>query len=427
MEQLIWPTDEQVRAIQRQFGTPTFAYDQKTIEEQARKALAFPNAFGLVVRYAMKACPTAAIVRVLARMGLHIDASSGYEAHRALQADVPAERIQITAQELPEDFDDLIQQGVKFNACSLHQLASFARLAPGGELSVRVNPGLGSGHSNRTNVGGPSASFGIWHDYFDEVREIAERHDLRITSLHSHIGSGSDPKVWQRCASLTLAIAAQLPTVSSVNLGGGYKVGRMAGESSTDLVAAGHPVTAEFEKFHTEHGRELQLEVEPGSFLVTRAGVLVCTAMDVVDTGSSGYAFIKVDGGMTEILRPSMYGAQHPIAVIPATEETRGTREYLVAGHCCESGDVLTPAPENAEGLSPRTLTEARVGDAVCVGGAGAYCSGMAAKNYNSFPEAAEVLLDRKGALHLIRNRQTLDQILANEAMPDFLKAPVQT
>ena len=74
---------------------------------------------------------------------------------------------------------------------------------------MRVNPGLGSGHSKRTNVGGPSASFGIWHEHMDEVVRIAQEFNLRITGLHSHIGSGSDPEVWQRCARLTLARGSQ--------------------------------------------------------------------------------------------------------------------------------------------------------------------------------------------------------------------------
>ena len=418
---LTWLTDDQVREVKTRFGTPTYVYDQGSLERQADRALAFPNAFGLTVRYAMKACPSAAVIRVFTGRGLRIDASSGFEARRALGAGVNAAHIQITAQELPEDLGDLLSLGTRFNACSLHQLRSFGELAPGGELSVRINPGLGSGHSQRTNVGGPSASFGIWHEYLDEVVALQSEYDLRITGLHSHIGSGSDPVVWQRCARLTLDIAARLPSVVTVNLGGGFKVARMRSETSTDLEAAGRPIASEFESFHRTHGRQLKLEVEPGGFLVAQACILVCSAIDVVDTGSSGYSFIKVDTGMTEILRPSLYGAQHPIVVVPISAEERGSKDYLVAGHCCESGDLLTPEPGNPEGLAPRRLTEARLGDAVCIGGSGAYCSGMAAKNYNSFPEAQEILLDARGEFHLIRRRQQLEQIVANEIVPDFL------
>ena len=421
MEKLSLLSEDQVRAVQQQFGTPAFVYDQKTLESQAQKALAFPNAYGLTARYAMKACPAAAVIRILNRAGLHIDASSGYEALRAMRAGVPAEEIQITAQQLPDNLADLVRQGVLYNACSLHQLAAYGQLFPGNEVSVRINPGLGSGHSNRTNVGGPSSSFGIWHEYLDQVLATANAHDLRITGLHSHIGSGSDPEVWQRCAQLTLQVAAQLATIERVSMGGGFKVGRMAGENSTDLQEAGQPVAEEFERFAQEHNRKLHLEVEPGTFFVANAGALVCSVIDVVDTGAQGNRFIKVDSGMTEVLRPSIYGAQHPIVVVPAAPATRGQGEYLVAGHCCESGDILTPAPDNPEGLEARLLTEPKIGDAVFIGGSGAYCAGMAAKNYNSFPEAPEVLLDKDGELHLLRQRQTLDQLLANESLPAFL------
>jgi diaminopimelate decarboxylase len=422
MERFAFLSAEQVRALQAQFGTPVFVYDQQSLEEQARKALAFPNAFGLRVRYAMKACPNTALVRLLNQQGLHLDVSSGFEAQRAMRVGVPAAHLQLTAQQLPDNLKELVGLGVRFNACSLHQFRRFGQLCRGGELGIRVNPGLGSGHNNRTNVGGPSSSFGIWHEYLDQVLALQREFDLKVVSLHSHIGSGSDPEVWQRCARLTLSIAARLPLVRTVNLGGGFKVGRMPGEVSTDLQVAGRPIPEEFARFHQEQGRKLELEIEPGTFFVANAGAVVCTAIDVVDTGSAGYSFIKVDSGMTEVLRPSLYGAQHPIAVVPAQPETRGQREYLVVGHCCESGDVLTPEPGNPEGLKTRTLTEARIGDAVVIGGSGAYCAGMAAKNYNSFPEAPEVLLDKAGNFHLIRQRQTLDQVLANELMPAFLQ-----
>ena len=177
-----------------------------------------PAPFGLTVRYAMKACPSAAVLRVLTEAGLHIDASSGWEVHRAIAAGVPAKRILLTAQQLPEDLAELIGLGTGFNACSLAQLVAFGQACPGQEVSVRLNPGLGSGHSNRTNVGGPSASFGIWHTHLERVVRTAREYDLKITRLHTHIGSGSDPEVWQRCSGLTMNLVRHLPEVTRVNL-----------------------------------------------------------------------------------------------------------------------------------------------------------------------------------------------------------------
>lgn len=415
MNYVYFPDPDETRKIAATFGTPVYVYDEASLERQADAVLAFPNAYGLTARFAMKALPTAGVLRVLHGKGLHIDASSGYEVARAIKAGIPPGHIQLTAQEMPSDVQDLLDEGVLFTACSLTQLARYGELGPGSDACIRVNPGLGSGHSNRTNVGGPSASFGIWHEHLSEVEALLKQHRLRLTRLHTHIGSGADPVVWERCARMTLAIAAQLPDVTSVSLGGGFKVARVEGETSADLQKIGEAIKQDFVQFQADHGRKLHLEIEPGTFLVANAGALVCTAIDVVDTGNKGYRFIKIDSGMTEILRPSIYGAQHPIVHVALDGAARELREYIVVGHCCESGDVLTPEPGNPEGLLPRELPETRPGDLIVVGGAGAYCAAMASKNYNSFPEAPEVLRTKDGGLELIRRRQTLDQILANE------------
>jgi diaminopimelate decarboxylase len=417
---------DKTRSICREFGTPVFVYDERTLRRQARLVLGFPNAFGLTVRYAMKACPTSAVLKSLTDAGLHVDASSGYEVERALQAGVSPERIQLTAQEVPDNLAALVERGVLFNACSVAQIHAFGTRFPHRQLSIRVNPGLGSGHNNRTNVGGPAASFGVWHQHLDEALAAGRRYGLKFTRLHTHIGSGGDPKVWERVALMSLETCARLPDVTVLNLGGGYKVGRVTGEETANLQKIGRPVVEAFRSFAAKHGRRLHLEVEPGTYLVANAGALIATVIDVVDTGRRGYRFLKVDAGMTEMLRPSMYGAQHPIEVVPAARGGRRRAKYVVVGHCCESGDVLTPAPGSPEALQPRLLPETRIGDLVVLGGAGAYCSSMSAKNYNSFPEAAEVMIFENGSAELIRKRQTLEQIVQNEVVPPLLRRPAK-
>jgi len=417
MESLRFLSPGEVRQIAAEHGTPIYVYDEATLRERARAVLDFPRAFGLTARYAMKALPTAAVIRLLNQTGLHIDASSGYEAERAMRAGVAPEQIQVTAQELPRNLKELVDRGVLFNACSMNQLRAYGALFPDSEVSVRINPGLGSGHSNRTNVGGPSSSFGIWHEHLEEVKAIAAEHGLRITGMHTHIGSGSDPDTWAHCAGLSLGIVERLPDVTRLSLGGGFKVGRMTGEVSADMAVIGARVKQDFEAFASQHGRRLHLELEPGTFLVANAGALVCSIADIVDTGAEGHVFLKIDAGMTEIVRPAMYGAQHPIVVVPQVEESRSHGKYLVAGHCCESGDIVTPEPGNPEGLLERDLTEARPGDFLVIEGAGAYCAAMASKHYNSFPECAETLRQTDGKVRLIRKRQEPEAIWANEVI----------
>src|SRR5688572_20778203 len=309
-------TLEQAAEVRERFGTPCYVYDRRTLETVARAALDFPAPFGYTLRYAMKANPSIGILTLFRDLGLHIDASSDFEVERAIRAGFRPEQIQLTSQMPSRRLEEHVGRGVLFNACSLHQLEAFGQVAPGKSLSVRMNPGLGSGGTNRTNTGGPASSFGIWHEYLDRVKEISARHALTIDRLHSHIGSGSDPEVWKRVTRMTLDLAARLPDVKTVNLGGGFKVGRMPSEVSTDLQDVGGHVRRELAAFQETEGRALHLEIEPGTYLVANGGAVVASCIDVVDTGPDGYLFAKLDTGMTEVTRPALYGAQHPITVL---------------------------------------------------------------------------------------------------------------
>ena len=407
-------SDDAWKELAANFGSPIYVYDAKRLQARAAEVLAFPHAFGLTARYAMKANPNASIVRLLNEAGLHLDISSGYEAQRALLAGIPANHLSISSQELPHNLVELIAAGAKFNATSLQQLRAYGELLPGTTLGLRINPGMGSGGNNRTNVGGPSSSFGLWHESIQEAHEICEAFQLHIERIHTHIGSGSDPAVWQKVAGMSLDIVRKFPEVHTLNLGGGFKVGRMPDETSTDLQVVGAPVKAAFEAFAKETGRELNLEIEPGTYLVANMGHILCQVQDIVHTGGEGYQFLRTNAGMTEILRPSLYGAQQPMTLIPAKGRSGDEEDYVVVGHCCESGDILTPAPGDPEAITTRHLHQAAIGDLLVIGGAGAYCSAMPAKNYNSFPEAAEVLVN-DGEPRLIRKRQNLEQVIANE------------
>src|SRR5215813_1805855 len=118
-------TPTKAAEIRERFGTPCYVYDGATLDAAARRALAFPNAFGLTVRYAMKANPSAAVLRRFLGLGLHIDASSDHEVERALRAGAQPDRIQLTSQMPSRRLGEFVPKGVRFNACSLHQLALF--------------------------------------------------------------------------------------------------------------------------------------------------------------------------------------------------------------------------------------------------------------------------------------------------------------
>ena len=299
----------------------------------------------------------------------------------------------------------------------------------GQKVGIRVNPGTGSGGFSssttgfsKTNVGGPSSSFGIWYSLIEDgtVPDIVAKYGLTVERIHTHIGSGSDPAIWQQVASKSLSFCKVWDTVETLNLGGGYKVGRVEGEVTTDLQNIGGPVSDAFRQFAEENGRELHLEIEPGTYLVAMSGALVSTIQDkVFTTGEGSHTFLKLDSGMTDVLRPSLYGAIHPMTILPGTGKTEDigseTEDVIVVGHCCESGDLMTPKPGEPEDLARRTLRKAEIGDLLVMDGSGAYCAGMSTKNYNSFPEAPEVMVDLEGNPHIIRKRQPLEDIYKNE------------
>lgn len=415
IEQLQFLSPTEVETLAQQYGTPVFVYDEATLRHRAQEVLDFQAPFGLTVRYAMKANPNAAILHLFDSMGIHIDASSGFEAERAIRAGIDPAKILITSQEFPKNIGPLVEQGVQFNACSLHQLETYGKLFPGASVGVRINPGLGSGHSNRTNVGGPASSFGIWHEYTDKIKALAKKYNLTVDRLHTHIGSGSDPAVWARVAQMSLEQVKSFPDVTTLNLGGGFKIARMQEEHATEMHVVSKVVEDALSSFERQTGRKLKLEIEPGTFLVANAGSLITTIDDKVDTGADGYQFLKLDSGMTDILRPSLYGAQHPIVVV--NKRRKRVQDYVVVGHCCESGDLLTPAPGDPESILPRKLQYAEIGDRVVIEAVGAYCAAMSPHGYNSFPTTPALLRKVGGGMIQIGRSNTPDEMLATETI----------
>jgi len=409
-------TDDMAREIVEKFSSPLYVYDEEILRSNIRKVTSFPNAYGLKTRYAMKACPTAKILRTVYDEGMKIDASSGYEAMRAMKVGIAAKDIQITAQEIPSNLEELVNLGVLYNACSLQQLKHYGELFPNTAVSIRLNPGIGSGHNNRTNVGGVTSSFGIWHEYLDQAIELAKNYQLKIERVHTHIGSGADSGIWKEAASLSLELCERISDATLLSLGGGFKVGRMEHEVTSDLNEIGEVVKQEYIGFYEKTGRKLEVEIEPGNYVVSSAGAILSEVDDIVDTGEEGFKFVKLNTGMTDIIRPSMYGGQHPVSIIAkSASEPRETEKCLVVGHCCESGDILTTLPADPEGLLPTMMVSPEIGDIAVIGHTGAYCSSMSAKNYNSFPESAEILITVDKNYEQIRLRQSLDQMLQNE------------
>ena len=372
--------------------TPRYEYSRSKITERLTYMKTLVAPYGLVVRYAIKANPHPEILSMIREAGMHFDASSSYEASELLELGILGERISLSSQQSPHNLEELLAANVLFVATSLSQLKQFISAKNhSATVGIRINPDMGSGHNNRTSTGGKNASFGIWHEYGDEVRELAKSAGIKIDRMHIHIGSGADPRVWGEVMDRALFITEQYSDVTSLDIGGGYKVHRYAEEAEADMVAIFETFSEKLEKFYERTGRKISLEIEPGTYLIAHAGTLVAQVDDIVDTGKDGYTFLRLTTGMNDFLRSAMYGARHEIEVINDATETQ---EYIVVGHGCESGDIFSPAPGDPEQIETRMLKKASIGDVVHIHDMGAYCASMRAKGYNSFPDAIEVMVD---------------------------------
>lgn len=375
----------------KQQKLPLFVYDTNYLRDRAATLTSLSLPFGLTPRYAIKANNHPKIVRLFHQAGLHFDASSSYEAAELLNQGIEGSKISLSSQQPAHNLAELLDAGVRYVATSLHQLELYIKTAPkGSSVGLRVNPGLGAGHNNRTTTGGANSSFGLWNAYLPQALAMATDAGITITRLHIHIGSGADPKLWGEVMKTALGIVSQMPDVTSLDIGGGFKVHRYGDEHEADMAEIAGAFSAELTLFANKTGRKLQLEIEPGTWLVAHAGTLLAEVADIVDTGADGHTFLRLNTGMNDIIRPSMYGAQHSIEVL---NDAMGQDEYVVVGHNCETGDILTPAPGDPEGIESRLLNKAQIGDIVAIYDAGAYCRSFAVHGYNSYPSAKELFV----------------------------------
>lgn len=386
-----WLSSQQAQRLAISHGTPLFVYSRQYLGRRAKELAGLNLPYGYTPRYAVKANSHPEILALFDSLGLNFDASSGYEAETLLKQGIAGSKISLSGQEPPKNLAELLNQGMRFTATSMHQLELFTETAPQGTpMGLRVNPGLGSGQNNRLTTGGRGSSFGLWHEYLDQALSLAGRAGLSIQKLHVHIGSGADPAVWGKVMDTALALAKRMPGVTVLNIGGGYKIARMPDEPEADLTAIVSTFTKKLKNFAAATGRQLHLEIEPGTWLVGHAGILLAEIIDIVDTGADGFTFLRANTGMNDILRPTLYGAQHRITAINSAKEEA---EYVVVGHNCETGDILTPASGDPERLQTRRLPKVQIGDLLVIHDVGAYCASMSAKGYNAFPSAQEVLI----------------------------------
>ena len=430
-----------VAELARQFGTPTFVYDAAKIVERLGDLRQFDH-----VRFAQKACSNLAIVDLVRRHGGLVDAVSAGEARRAtaagygpagkqlpdFQGDSPVfagaktGTVPVLSGDPPpivytadifdaEALDLCVEKNIHVNCGSADMIDQFGARAPGREITLRINPGFGHGHSRKTNTGGDQAKHGIWHTQIGECLARAARYGLTVTGLHMHIGSGADMEhLAQVCGAMEKAAAEAGPAVRTISVGGGLPTPYRPGDTYVDVAAYFALCDAARKRLEARFGHPVRLEIEPGRYLVAESGYLVAEIRAVKQQADN--TFYLLDAGFNNLARPILYGSYHPMSIVVGNGEQRPEQDVIVGGPLCESGDIFTQ--EEGGFVVKRRLPRATVGDLLVIECAGAYGFVMGS-NYNSRPLAAEVLV-QDGRAHLIRRRQAFEDLIRGESIPAY-------
>ena len=396
--------DARLARLAEQHGTPLYVLDAATVRARLGSLAAFDQ-----VRYAQKAHGGLALLRLLRAGGAKVDAVSAGELARAFAAGYEPGEVVYTADVLDEPAFELVRErGVVVNAGSADMLESCARARPGADVWLRVNPGHGHGHGRKVATGGAASKHGIWHVELPAAVERARELGLSVVGLHVHTGSGSDLENLVRGRDALRAAARLVPdTLRVLSAGGGLPVPYRASDPPFDVEAHARAWLELRDELSAALDRPLEMEVEPGRYLVAEAGVLVTRVLTRKRT--DGNDWVLVDAGFHTLARPAMYAAHHELVALSPRPGPRAPR--IVAGPLCESGDVLTVDADGEP--APRDLPPLERGDLLAILTAGAYGLSMAS-TYNSRPLPAEVLVDGDDE-RLVRRRQTLDGLLALE------------
>ena len=421
-----------IAELAQTYGTPTYFYDASVIRQRIADLKRFD-----VIRYAQKANSNLAILDLVRRQGCVVDAVSPGEVYRAEQAgfnpglepgcqppgsilhggspaNVPA--IVYTADIFDRAaLEMVVQQNIHVNAGSADMIEQLGQQAPGRSITLRINPGFGHGHSAKTNTGGPSSKHGIWHEELPGAIALAQKYSLSISGLHIHIGSGTDfEHLSQVCQAMESLVAQVGVSIRSISAGGGLPTPYRSTDQPIDIQRYFELWDASRKRMETHLGHPISLEIEPGRFLVAESGYLVTEIRAIKKMGEN--LFYLVDAGFNNLARPILYGAYHPMAIAARGTASSQQQAVIVGGPLCESGDIFTQ--EEGGFVRSRELPTAQIGDLLVIGCAGAYGAVMSS-NYNGKPFAAEVLLDADRH-HLIRQRQSLPDLIRGERIPEW-------
>ena len=388
--------------ITEQYGAPTYVYDaDKIIEQFNRLTNAFDTVTHLKLNYAAKALSNLAILKLMNSLGSGLDTVSIQEVKLGLLAGFTPENIIFTPNGVSlEEIEEAAALGVQINIDNLSILEQFGSKHPDIPVCIRINPHVMAGGNTNISVGHIDSKFGISIHQIPHLLRIVELTKMQINGIHMHTGSDIlDIDVFLYASEILFDTALHFKQLEFIDFGSGFKVPYKEGDIETNIEELGNKLGTRFNEFCKEYGRELTLAFEPGKFLVSEAGKFLAKVNVVKQTTST--VFAGIDSGFNHLIRPMLYGATHQITNISNPKGRE--RYYSVVGYICET-DTFG---------NNRRISEISEGDILCFANAGAYCFTMTS-NYNSRYRPTEVIW-YNGQAHLIRKRETFDDLLTNQ------------
>ncbi len=390
----------ELNAAAQKFGTPLYVYHAEKIEQQYQNLLTHFSATQTRFFYACKALTNIHILKVVKEMGCNIDCSSINEVKLALHVGFIPTNILYTSNSV--GFDEIataVELGVHVNIDSLSNLEKFgAKYGSTKAVGVRIRPDVMAGGNLKISTGHDKSKFGIPVAQLAELKNLQEKFQINIHTLHIHTGSEiKDVAVFIKSAEVFDTLLPHFPTVEVLDFGGGFKVPYQPGEKGTDIESLGAEVNKAVQNLSAKFGRTLSAWFEPGKYMVSEAGFFIAKVN--VLKASGGQLFAGINTGLNHLIRPMFYDAYHHIDNL--THPDKPTLQYAVVGNICETDTFAWD----------RTLPSIEEGDFLVFYNAGAYGYEMAS-NYNARFKPAQVLY-QNGEAKLISRADQFEDLLS--------------
>ncbi|WP_159714393.1 diaminopimelate decarboxylase [Blochmannia endosymbiont of Camponotus nipponensis] len=407
---------EKLIKLHKKYKGPVWVYDASVIVNRITQLQQFD-----VVRYAQKSCSNIHILRLMYNHGVKVDSVSLGEIERALLAGFKtgkqSDEIVFTADILEEEtLLRILELNITVNVGSIDMLAQLGACSPRHKIWLRINPGFGYGHNQKTNTGGENSKHGIWHEDILKALSYIHHYDLQLVGLHMHIGSGVQyDHLSKVCNAMIHQILKHKIDVQVISAGGGLTIPYQDDDIILDINHYFHLWNNTRKRISQHLHHTVTLEIEPGRFLVAESGMLITQIRAVKDMGRRH--FVLVDAGYNDLMRPVMYGSYHHISLVPGDNRSitsEALRDTVVGGPLCESGDVFTQSM-NGTILARKLPCSTKVGDYLIFHDTGAYGASMSS-NYNTRPLLPEVLFEN-GQIRQIRRKQKLEDLFMLETI----------